>query len=231
MNETELLKQRAAQRAVSYVRSNSAIGLGTGSTMRYALEELGKLLAEGSLHNVVGVPTSERTAELARQLNIPIFSLAEYPELDLAIDGADEIDPHLDLIKGLGGALLREKIIAAAARELIIIADASKPVPQLGSRAPLPVEVIPLALPVVLRRLHTLGGEGVLRVTADGQPFRTDEGNYIIDYACGPIANPAALDVTLLCIPGVVDHGLFLGMAQRAIVADNQTIRVMQRGE
>ncbi len=230
MNDTERLKQRAAQRAVGYVRSNSAIGLGTGSTMRYALEELGKLLAEGSLHNVVGVPTSERTAQLARQLDIPIFSLAEYPELDLAIDGADEIDPHLDLIKGLGGALLREKIIAAAARELIIIADASKPVPQLGSRAPLPVEVIPLALPVVMRRLHTLGGEGVLRVTADGQPFHTDEGNYIIDYACGPIANPAALDVTLLCIPGVVDHGLFLGMAQRAIVADNQTIRVMERG-
>lgn len=229
MSNVELLKQRAAQHAVAYVRSNSAIGLGTGTTMRYALEELGRRLSDGSLHTIIGVPTSERTAQIARELGIPITTLEEQPDLDLAIDGADEIDPNLDLIKGLGGALLREKIVESAARELLIIADKTKLVSQLGSRAPLPVEVIPFATPLVARRLTALGGSVMLRRNTDGQPFYTDEGNHILDYACGSIADPAALDVTLLRIPGVVEHGLFLGMAQRAMIADSATITILER--
>lgn len=230
MSDTiERLKQHAAQRAVDHVRSGSALGLGTGSTMRYALEEVAQRLADGRLHSIVGIPTSEQTAQLAQRLNIPLTSLAEHPELDLAIDGADEIDPKLNLIKGLGGALLREKIVETAARELIIIADSSKMVAQLGSRAPLPVEVVPFATPLVLRRLTMLGGNAVLRCTADGLPFVTDEDNYILDYHSGPILDPAGLDRTLLSIPGVVEHGLFLGMAHLALVADGDDVRVLTR--
>lgn len=230
MSDTiEQRKQRAAQRAVDHVNSGSVLGLGTGSTMRYALEELARRLADGRLHSIVGIPTSEQTAQLAQRLDIPLTSLADHPELDLAIDGADEIDPQLNLIKGLGGALLREKIVESAARSLIIIADSSKMVSQLGSRAPLPVEVIPFATPVVLRRLTLLGGNAVLRCTADGLPFVTDEDNYILDYHCGPIPDPAWLDRTLLSIPGVVEHGLFLGMADIALIADEDDIRVLTR--
>ncbi len=230
MSDTiERLKQYAAQRAVDYVNSGSALGLGTGSTMRYALEELAQRLADGRLHSIVGVPTSEQTAQLAQRLNIPLTSLAEHAELDLAIDGADEIDPELNLIKGLGGALLREKIVESAARKLIIIADSSKLVAQLGSRVPLPVEVIPFATPLVLRRLSMLGGNAVLRCTPDGLPFVTDEDNYILDYHSGPILDPAELDRTLLSIPGVVEHGLFLGMAHMALVADGNDIHILTR--
>lgn len=229
MSDIEGLKQQAARRAIDFVTSGSVIGLGTGSTSRHALEELSRRLREGQLHSVVGVPTSTHTARLATQLGIPLTTLTESPELDLAIDGADEIDPDLNLIKGQGGALLHEKVVEAAARELIIIADYTKLVPQLGARFPLPVEVIPFAVAVVTRRMLALGGSVTLRRQADGQPFTTDEGNYILDYACGPITDPEALDVTLLRIPGVVDHGLFLGMARRAIVAHKDAIQVIER--
>lgn len=229
LRDLEAFKQRAALHAVNYVRSGSAIGLGTGSTVKYALEELGQRLADGRLQDVVGVSTSEETTRLAQRLGIPLTSLAEQPELALAIDGADEIDPNLNLIKGLGGALLREKIVAAAARMLIIIADNSKLVPRLGSLAPLPIEVIPAATPLVLLRLSRMEGTATIRSVVAGQPFITDEGNYIIDYASGPIADPEELDITLLRTPGVVDHGLFLNMAQCAAVADNQTVRIIER--
>ncbi|MCU0490980.1 MAG: ribose-5-phosphate isomerase RpiA [Chloroflexaceae bacterium] len=229
MQNQEALKRLAAKRAVDYIASESVIGLGTGSTMRYALEELGRRLADGHLYNVAGVPTSEQTATLARQLGIPVLSLADVNELALAIDGADEIDPQLNLIKGRGGALLREKVVASLARTLLIIADSSKLVPQLGSHMPLPVEVVPFAVPLIQRRLAALGGQASERLMAAGQPYRTDNGNAILDYACGPIADPAALDLFLLRTPGVVDHGLFLGMAGRAIVADGTSIRELQR--
>ncbi|MFP4435788.1 MAG: ribose-5-phosphate isomerase RpiA [Chloroflexaceae bacterium] len=228
VSDIEQFKHRAALHAMSYVRSQSAIGLGTGSTVKYVLDELGRRLADGRLHSIVGVPTSDQTTQLARRLRIPLTSPEEQPELDLAIDGADEIDPNMNLIKGLGGALLREKIVAAAANLLIIVADSSKMVPQLGSRNPLPIEVIPFAAPLVLRRLADLPGKATIRYIANQQPFITDEGNYIIDYASGPIDDLEYLDTTLLRIPGVVEHGLFLNMTRCAAVADSQTVKIIE---
>ncbi len=231
MIDIESLKRQAAVRAMDYVTSQSCIGLGSGTTMRYALEELGQRLATGRLHSVVGVPSSEQTKQLAQEYAIPLASLEECPELDVAIDGADEIDPHLNLIKGRGGALLREKIVAASARRFIIIADDTKIVTQLGSRVALPVEVIPFAMPLVLRQLAKMGGTASIRQATNGQPFWTDEGNHIVDYACGPIHDPAALAAALHRIPGIVEHGLFLGMAQRAIIANREGIRLLERAD
>lgn len=228
-DSAEDAKRRAAERAVDYVRSDSVIGLGTGSTMRYALEELGRRLERGQLHSVAGVPTSEDTATRARRLNIPLVSPERGRALDLAIDGADEIDPDLNLIKGRGGALLREKIVAASAAEVVIVADGSKLVSRLGSISPLPIEVVPFALPLVLDRLAPLPGRAEPRVAWGGQPFLTDERNLIVDYASGPIDDPATLDRTLLAIPGVVDHGLFLGLTTRAIVARGDDIVLLER--
>ena len=169
---------------------------------------------------IVGVPTSERTAEVARRVGIPLATLAERPRLDLAIDGADEIAPGLDLIKGLGGALLREKVVASAAASLVIVADASKRVDRLGTRAPVPVEVIGFALAVVAPELESLGCAVALRRGADGEPFATDEGNRILDcrFPAG-IEAPDRLANAIRSIPGVVEHGLFLGLAREAYVA------------
>lgn len=227
MTDTEQLKRSVAIGAAEYVQSGTVLGLGSGTTMHYVLEELGRRLAAGEVQSIIGVPTSELTAEIARRVGIPLTTLAEHPVLDLAIDGADEIDPCLNLTKGRGGALLREKIVAASARELLIVADTTKLVAQLGSRVPLPIEVIPFAQPLVVRRLYRLGGCPEVRIVA-GRPFRTDEGNHIIDYACGPIADPFTLAFALFSIPGVVDHGLFLGMAQRALIAGETGLRVVE---
>lgn len=221
-------KELAAHRAVDAVQSGMTIGLGTGSTMRFVIEELGRRLSDGRLTDVTGVPTSDHTAVLAARASIPLTTLAAQPRLALAIDGADEIDPGLNLIKGLGGALLREKIVAAASDEFIVVADGTKLVPQLGSRAPLPIEVLEFAVAFVQRRLARLPGRTVLR-TVDEGVFRTDEDNVILDYFCGPIADAWSLDIELRQIPGVLDHGLFLGMASQAIVADGDTIRVLRR--
>jgi ribose 5-phosphate isomerase A len=230
MSSNATLKRRAAEQAVDQVRSGMALGLGSGSTMRFVLDELGRRLASGQLSAIVGVPTSEQTAQIARDLGIPLSDFAQHPDLDLALDGADEIDPQLGLIKGNGGALVREKIVASAARRLIIVADGSKLVAQLGSVFAVPIEVIPLAIPLITRRLSARGGGCTVRSGPDGQPYLTDNGNLIIDYACGPIADPAALDLDLLRMPGIVDHGLFLGMADLAIVADAQGVRLIGGG-
>ncbi len=229
MTTTDLLKQRVAEHAVGYIRSHTVVGLGTGSTMRFALEELARRLNAGELSDVVGIPTSQRTADIAHDLGIPLTTLEENPKLDLAIDGADEIDPDLNAIKGGGGALLREKIVASAAREFIIIADHTKLVTQLGARFKLPVEVTPFGTPLIRRRLEAMGGSVELRLAANGQPYQTDNSNQILDCACGPIADLVALNQTLLNMPGVVDHGLFLGMARRAIIADETAIKILER--
>ena len=197
--------------------------------MRYVLEALGRRLRDGSLGPIVGVPTSERTAQLSTELGIPLATLDEQPRLDIAIDGADEIDPALDLIKGLGGALLREKIVAAAASEFLVVADSTKLVPALGTQAPLPIEIIPFARATVVRRLADLPGTFVLRVSDAGGPFVTDEGNWILDYHSGAIKDPAALENFLNQIPGIVEHGLFLGMARRAVVAGPDGVRIIER--
>lgn len=228
LSHQDQAKQVAALRATDAIVSDSVVGLGTGSTMRFVLEELARRLHDGRLSNVLGVPTSEKTTALAHVLGIPLTSLAEHPRLALAVDGADEIDPGLNLVKGLGGALLREKIVAAAADEFIVVADDSKLVPQLGSKTPLPIEVLDFAVSLVQRRLTGLPGRPVLR-TVGGEPFLTDEGNRILDLYCGPIADAWSLDIALRQIPGVVDHGLFLGMATTVIVGDASATRVLRR--
>lgn len=224
------LKQQAAVYAVDMVEDGMVLGLGTGSTFAYALEELGARVASGRLRSIVGVPTSEATARRARELGIPLTTLAEHPELDIVIDGADEVDPRLDLIKGLGGALLREKIVAIAARRFITIVDESKLVTRLGTRGPLPVEVVPFAWEVHARWLETLGCHAELRRNSGGSPYVTDNHNFIVHCTFPQgIADPYALDRVLHMRPGIVEHGLFLGIASEVVVAGAEGVRVLKR--
>lgn len=229
MTDLTHYKQQAAEQALAYVKSGMALGLGSGSTARYMLDGLGERLRDGRLHNIVGVPTSEATAVIARRLGIPLTTLEAHPRLDLALDGADEIDPALNLIKGLGGALLHEKIVAASAGRLIIMADETKLVGRLGERAPLPVEVVSFGLPLCSRRLKELGGTPTLRRAADGSAFQTDEGNVILDCRFAEISEPAVLNAAINAIPGVVEHGLFIGMAAIALVAGASGVTTMVR--
>jgi len=224
------LKRAAARRAVGYVASGTVVGLGSGSTVSPLLELLGEALASGALRDVRAVPTSEDTASRCRVLGVPLTTLDEHPRLALAIDGADEIDPRLDLIKGLGGALLREKLVALAARRFVVIADASKRVRKLGTRAPVPVEVVRFGWTTHLPFFERLGATPALRRTADGEPFVTDEGHYIVDcrFARG-IPDARAVARALARRPGVVEHGLFLGMARVAVVAGPRGVAVLER--
>lgn len=227
MNE-DRYKRRSAERALDFVVSGMALGLGSGSTAAFMVDGLAARLRDGRLHNIVGVPTSEATAALAEKLGVPLATLDERPELDLALDGADEIDPRLNAIKGLGGALLREKIVASAARRFVLFGDSSKRVRQLGERAPVPVEVVPFGLAPSTRKLAALGCEPILRRAAGGEPFRTDGGSYILDCRFGLIADPEALAAAIAAIPGVVEHGLFLGMAQRAVLAGPAGVEILE---
>jgi ribose 5-phosphate isomerase A len=193
MNLADELKKKAAHRAVEFVTSEMVIGLGTGSTVKFAVERIGELLDSGQLQDIVGIPSSDQTEKLARGLAIPLTSLDEHPVVDLNIDGADEVDPDLNLIKGGGGALLREKIIAQASRRNIIVVDPSKLSSQVGSLFSLPVEVIPLARRTEENYLNALGAAVTLRSDNDGTPFRTDQNNLILDADFGPIADPIEL--------------------------------------
>lgn len=222
-------KRRAAERAAGFIRDGMVLGLGTGSTVRYLLEEIAARLSRREWTHIVGVATSEDTARRAQALGIPMGQLADHPEIDLTIDGADEVDPRLDLVKGLGGALMREKIVASVSRELVIIVDESKRVERLGTRAPLPVEVDAFAAPVLTRFFRELGAEPSLRLAA-GEPFRTDGGNLIYDcrFRDG-IDDPPALDARLRERPGVLETGLFIGMAGRVVVAGGSEVQVLFR--
>jgi ribose 5-phosphate isomerase A len=229
MSDTEALKRAAAERAAEWIRDGMTVGLGTGSTVRHLLDVIAERRAAGEWRDIVGIPTSEDTAGRARRLGIPLATLDERPRVDVTIDGADEVDPELRLIKGLGAALLREKIVAAASRELVIVADASKVVDRLGTKAPLPVEVDPFGAAIQPEFLRALGAEPVLRVR-DGQPVVTDGGNRIYDcrFADG-IADPEALEATLALRPGIIDSGLFLGMATAVVVAAAEGVQVRTR--
>lgn len=219
MSPQDQLKQQAAQAAVAQITSGMVVGLGTGSTAAFAVSALAERIRQEGLQ-VVGVPTSERTAQQATSLGIPLGTLAEYPVLDLAIDGADEIAlGSLDLVKGAGGALLREKLVEVSAKRLIIVADESKKVKQLGSKFAIPVEVVRFGWQSTQRRVAELGCSPHLRLTPGGDPYLTDEQHYILDCRFGPIADPAALAAALKGIPGVVEHGLFIGMTSEAIIA------------
>lgn len=211
-------KQAAAVAAVALVEDGMAIGLGTGSTATLAIAELGARVQAGL--SVVAIPTSERSAAQARALGIPLTDFAARPRLDLTIDGADQIARgSLDLIKGLGGALLREKIVAAASDRLVIVADRSKLVDRLGGPVPVPVEVVAFGWQTTAARIARLGGHPTLRRAPGGGPFQSDGGNLILDCDFGLIADPAALEAALAATIGVIETGLFLGMARLALVA------------
>ncbi len=215
-------KQAAARAAAELVESGSIVGLGSGSTATYAIRLLGQRVRESL--KIVGIPTSQKTKQLAEQLGIPLSTLDEHPQIDIDIDGADEIDPHLNLIKGGGGALLREKIIASASRRFIVVGDSSKQVAHLGKFPP-PVEVIPFAQSLISKRIAGLGAQVSLR--GAGNPYVTDEGHHILDCKFGEIADPPALAEKLRSIPGVVEHGLFIGMAELALVGkDGRVIQI-----
>lgn len=224
------LKRAAALCAIEYIASGTVIGLGTGSTVRPLLDLLSERLATGTLRDVVAVPTSEDTASRCRALGIPLTTLDAHQDLALMVDGADEIGPRLDLIKGLGGALLREKLVACAAKRFVVVADASKRVRKLGTKAPVPVEVVRFGWSTHLAFFGKLGAEPVLRRTAAGAPFVTDEGHYIVDcrFPHG-IADPRAVARVLARRPGIVEEGLFLGMAHVAVVADASGVKVLKR--
>lgn len=213
-------KEAAGRRAAEYIEPGMTVGLGTGSTVEWTIRALGERVAAGL--SVKAIPTSNATATLARALGIELTTLAEVSSVDLTIDGADEVDPRLDLIKGLGGALLREKIVASITTRQIIVADSSKLVDQLGTKAPLPIEVVPWAYPLIARGLKARSLEPALRLRAPDIPFVTDNGNYILDarFPAG-IADPSATQRWLNALPGVVENGLFLGMTHLVIVGQD----------
>jgi ribose 5-phosphate isomerase A len=217
-------KQQAADRAVEYVQSGMVVGLGAGSTAIFATRRIGQLLREGRLRDIIGFPCSSLIEAEARALGIPI-TLDPPGAVDLTIDGADEVDPELNLIKGGGGALLHEKIVAQASLREIIIVDESKLSPALGTHWPLPVEVIPFGWHAQKRFLESLGARITVRQQHDGTPFRTDQGNLILDCALGPIREPAMLAAKLDARTGIVEHGLFIGLATEVIVAGADGIR------
>lgn len=220
------LKRQAGERAADFIRDGMTVGLGTGSTVHWTIVRLGALVREGL--TIRAVPTSRQTEKSAAEQKIPLVTFADVRELDLTIDGADEISPRLDLIKGGGGALLREKLVAAASKRLIVVADESKLVPALGS-FPLPVEVVPFGWEITARRVENLNLKQSLRMS-DGKPFLTDNGNYILDCDCGKIENPAQFHRELKLLTGVVETGLFVGMADAAVVAGSGGIEIIEKG-
>jgi ribose 5-phosphate isomerase A len=228
--DVEAQKRAAAARALDHVRPGMRLGLGTGSTARHFIDLLGERVRAG--FRVLGVPTSEETRRQAAALGIPLSTLDETPELDLTVDGADEIAPDLTLVKGGGGALLCEKIVASASAAMVVIADESKWVPALG-RYPLPIEVVPFGFAATLRAIETEtrvpAGSALRQRMRDGHAFVTDCGHWLVDAALARIAEPADLAERLAGIPGVVEHGLFIGLAQTAIIAGPDGVRTVER--
>ncbi len=220
------LKEKAAREAVGYVNDGMVVGLGSGSTASIAIRILGERVKDGM--RIVGIPTSTESENLGKAVGIKIGELRDYPIVNLTIDGADEVDPDLNLIKGLGGALVREKIVASATEMEIIVVDDSKLVDYLGQKTPLPVEIVKFAHDATVRRLREFGCEPKLRAK-DGQLFVTDNGNYIADCRFKRIDDPRTLEAELNLVPGVVDNGLFVGMADRVIVSSKDGIRKLEK--
>jgi ribose 5-phosphate isomerase A len=222
----DLEKEAAGRAAAKLVQDGDVVGLGTGSTAYFAVIALGERVKAGL--KIIGIPTSVDTADLARRVGIPLTTLDEHPEIDITIDGADEIDPKLNLIKGGGGALTREKVVATVSKKMVVVADSSKVVKTLG-KFPLPVEVIAFARTVIEKKIGALGGLPKLRMRPDGSPYLTDNGNEILDCSFGKIADPAGLARSLSEMPGVVEHGLFIGVAKVAFVGRGDSVEEFRR--
>lgn len=219
---TENEKQAAGRASVRFIQEGNIVGLGSGSTATFAVHAIAERIQAGL--KILAIPTSDQTRDLAASLRIPLTTLDEYQEIDIDIDGADEIDPALNLIKGGGGALLREKIIASASKRFIVIADSTKLVPMLG-KFPLPVEIIPFARALVTKEIEGMGAAVKLRRLANGEPFRSDEGHNILDCSFRQIPDPPALALSLEAIPGIVEHGMFIHMASMALVATEAGVK------
>ena len=219
-------KKAAANWAADQLKDGMVVGLGSRSTASFAVSEIGRLVKTGL--RIVGIPTSENTAEQALSLGIPLSTLAEHPEIDVTIDGADEVELRtLNLIKGGGGNLLREKIVATASKRLVVVVDHGKLVDRLGSRAKVPVEVAQFGWQSTARRLAALGSEPIVRVDSQGQMFVTDGGNFIVDCAFGAIESAADLQARLDATVGVVEHGLFIGLASQVVVGEPSRVRIL----
>lgn len=228
MNQLDKFKKQAAFRAVELVEPGMVLGLGSGTTASYALESISERLKDKQLTDILGIPSSVQTARLARSYDIPLTSLDEKPEIDLTIDGADEVDPRLNLIKGGGGALLREKVLMQASKRNIVIVDESKYSSYLGHNWPVPLEVIPFARIPVEKYLDALGATVSYRMDEKNKPFKTDQGNFILDANFGLIKNPRDLAEILNARAGIVEHGLFLGLASQVIIAGENGVRFLE---
>jgi len=226
MQNVDEAKELAAQKSLEFVEDGMVVGLGSGTTATHFIKLLGERVKQGL--KVRGIASSKASEDLALSLSIPVTNFQECPVIDVAIDGADEVTHQLQLIKGGGGALLREKIVASASKRFIIVADSSKLVDRLG-KFPLPVEVIRMASPLVARRLEQLGMSPTVRKTATGADYITDEGNLILDCACGEIDDPHRVAASITEIIGVVEHGLFLDMAERALIAGDSGVTELTR--
>ena len=228
--DRQRLKKEASLCAVEEIKSGMIIGLGSGTTVRFALEEIGMRIAAGLLRDVTGIPSSRDTENLALHYGIPLTGFDDHAEIDLNIDGADEVDRHLNLIKGGGGALLREKIVAQASRRTLVVVDDSKLSRSLGEKVPVPVEVLPFSWKVEAAFLASLGSRIALRERG-GTPFITDQGNYIVDCHFNKIKNPRKLALLLSQRAGVMEHGLFVGLASEVIVAGPGGIQRIKRSK
>ena len=226
--DSTALKQLAGAHAADFVRSGMTVGLGTGSTAIHATRRIAQRLQQGELRDIRAIPTSLATEAAARQLGIPLYDFDTIARIDITIDGADEVDPALNLIKGGGGAMLREKIVAQASDRFVIVVDESKLSPQLGSLFAVPVEVTDFGWQAQARCLESLGASPTLRLD-DGVPYRTDQGHRILDCAFGPIGDVVQLDAALNARAGIVEHGLFIGMAHTVVVASAGGIRELRR--
>jgi ribose 5-phosphate isomerase A len=221
-------KEAAARASLKFIKDGQVVGLGTGSTAAYFIQALGEQVKNGL--RIRGIPSSDRSQEQAASLAIPLTTLDECPEIDVTVDGADEVDSQLRLIKGGGGALLREKIVASATKQFVIVADTTKMVAVLG-KFPLPVEVIKFAQAVVRRKIEVLGAQVSLRQRPDGKPYLTDENNYILDCRFGQIRDADGLAQRLSDMPGVVEHGLFIGMASVVLIANGNEVAELRAGK
>jgi len=222
------LKKQASIAALEAIKDGMIVGLGTGSTATHFIRELGVRVQAGL--RVHGIPTSEESRKLAAEVGIPLTTLREHPIIDVTVDGADEVSDDLDLMKGLGGALVREKVVAHASKKVIIVVDETKLTGRLGVKAPIPIEVVPFALEVARGQLILWGGEAKLR-EKEGKPFVSDNGNYILDWWHGPIDQPWALEKQIKGVTGIVDSGIFANVASQVIAATSAGIRKLQRPE